>query len=134
VTTVLVIFFLAVQSSYIDNSEEDATDDAFDTVQFLANDAGTWRIKTYATDQDVHVWSIGATPEGIVTLARENTEKHYGDLLTEGYVIDTTEGVEGVRRELRERGLSDHLEISKSGMLFWVPKGTNYFSKSEPRQ
>ena len=132
--TVLIIFFLSVQSSYLNNSEGDATDDAFDTVQFLANDAGTWRIKTYATDQDVHVWSIGAPPGDIVTLARENTEKHYGDVLAEGYVIETTEGIEGVRRELRERGLSDHLEISKSGMFFWVPEGTNYRTKSEPRQ
>src|SRR5688572_13966616 len=119
---VLVIFFLSVQSSYLNDSELDATDEIFDTVQFVATEKGAWRIKTYATDQDVHVWSIGLTTADIVALARANTEKHYGDVLTEGYVIETTDGIEGVRRELRERGLSDHLEVSKSGMLFWAPE------------
>lgn len=131
---VLVIFFLTVQSSYLDNSEADATDEVFDTVQFVATDSGKWRIRTYATDQDVHVWSLGETPDGIVELARTSTEKHYGDVLSEGYIIETPDGIEGLRRELRERGLSDHLEISKSGVLFWAPEGMEYRSKSTPRQ
>lgn len=130
---VLVIFFLSVQSSYLSNSEEDATDEVFDTVQFVATETGAWRIRTYATDQDVHVWSVGSNQEDIVALARANTEKHYGDVLTEGYIIETVDGIEGVRRELRERGLSDHLEVSKTGMLFWAPEGTDYRSRSDPR-
>ena len=132
--TVLVIFFLAVRSSYLENSEEAATDEVFDTVQFVATDSGAWRIRTYATDEDVHVWSIGGTAEDIVELARQNTQKHYGDVLSGGYIIETHDGIEGLRRELRERGLSDHLEISKSGALFWAPEGTDYRSKSTPRQ
>ena len=130
---VLVVFFLTVQSSYLDNSEAEATEDAFDTVQFLATDESAWRIKTYATDQDVHVWSIGASPKDLVSLARQNTEKHYGDVLSEGYIIETSDGIDGLRRELKERGLSDTLEISKSGFLFWVPAGTNYRSRSALR-
>jgi hypothetical protein len=130
---VLVIFFLSVQSSYLSNSEEDATDEVFDTVQFVATETGAWRIRTYATDQDVHVWSVGSNQKDIVALARANTEKHYGDVLTEGYIIETVDGIEGVRRELRERGLSDHLEVSKTGMLFWAPEGTDYRSRSDPR-
>ncbi|WP_342641444.1 hypothetical protein [Rhodoligotrophos ferricapiens] len=129
----LVIFFLTTQSSYLDNTEADATEGAFDTIQFLATDRGAWRIKTYAIDQDVHVWSIAGTPGDIVALARQNTEKHYGDVLAEGYVIETTEGVEGVRSELRKRGLSDHLEIAENGMLFWAPEGTQYRTKSKPQ-
>lgn len=131
--TVLVIFFLTVQSSYLENSEIDATDEVFDTVQFFADTSGSWRIKTYATDQDIHAWSIGATLDGIVDLARENTEKHYGDVLWEGYIIETDEGIDGLRRELRERGLPDHLEISETGFLFWAPEGTRYRSQSEPQ-
>ena len=130
---VLVIFFLTVQSSYLNNSEVEATDDVFDTIQFLATDDGAWRIKTYATDQDVHVWSIGASPQEIVDLARQNTEKHYGDVLSEGYIIETSDGIDGLRRELRERGLSDTLEISKNGFMFWAPAGTDYRSRSAPR-
>jgi hypothetical protein len=132
--TVLVIFFLTVQSSYLNDSEDHATDETFDTVQFLATDSGAWRIKTYAADQDVHVWSIDVTPEDIVELARKNTEKHYGDVLSEGYIIESSDGIEGLRRELRERGLSEHLEISRSGFVFWAPAGTDYRSKSTPRQ
>lgn len=131
---VLVIFVLSVQSSYLGNTEEDATDDVFDTVQFVATDRGAWRIKTYGMDQDVHTWSIGEAPEGIVELARANTEKHYGDVLSEGYIIETVDGIEGLRKELRERGLSDHLEVSPTGLLFWAPEGTRYRSKSTPRQ
>ena len=130
---VLVIFFLSVQSSYLNNSEAEATAEVFDTVQFLATDDGAWRIKTYATDQDVHVWSIGASPDDVVGLARQNTEKHYGDVLSEGYVIETSGGIEGLRRELIERGLTDTLEISKSGFMFWAPAGTDYRSRSAPR-
>lgn len=114
-TTALVIFFLTVQSSYLGDSETDATDDVFDTVQFYATEHSGWRIKTFATDQDVHTWSIGATPSDIVDLARQNTEKHYGDLLAESYVIKTSDGIDGVRRELKKRGLSDNLEISRDG-------------------
>jgi hypothetical protein len=53
------------------------------TVQFYESDNGSWRIKTYATDQDVHVWSLGKNVEDIVSLARSNTAKHYGDVLSE---------------------------------------------------
>src|SRR3546814_18667479 len=98
--TVLVVFFLSVQSSYSENTEIAATEDAFDTVQFYAANGTSWRIKTYAQDQDVHIWSLGSKVADLVALARTNTEKHYGDVLTEGYIIETEEGLEGVRREL----------------------------------
>jgi len=79
--TTLVIFFLTVQSSYSGNTEEAATEEVFDTVQFFESEGGGWRIKTYATDQDVHVRSLGKIVEDILSLARSNTEKHYGDVL-----------------------------------------------------
>jgi hypothetical protein len=128
----LVIFFLSVQSSYARNTESEATEEAFDTVQFYESDRGCWRIKTYATDQDVHAWFLGNDVEDIVALARSNTEKHYGDVLTEGYVLRTDAGVDGLRRELAERGLPEHLEISDSGFVFWTPEGSRYRTKSKP--
>jgi len=130
--TVLVIFFLSVQSSYSGNTEVAATDDVFDTVQFYSSNGKSWRIKTYATDEDVHIWSLGADIADIVGLARANTEKNYGDVLSEGYIIQTEEGLEGVRAELAERGLSIHLELPSSGAVFWAPEGTHYRSKSVP--
>ncbi|MBK9394134.1 MAG: hypothetical protein IPN40_09690 [Uliginosibacterium sp.] len=68
--TVLVVFFLSIQSSYSENSEMAATEAAFDTVQFYAANGINWRIKTYAKDQDVHIWSLGENVSDIVALAR----------------------------------------------------------------
>jgi len=132
--TTLVIFFLNVQSSYTNNTETRATDEAFDTVQSYASSRGAWRIKTFATDQDIHVWELGGRPTDLVAMARANTEKHYGDVLAEGYVIETDDGIRGVRRELKARGLPAQLEKSKSGLVFWAPNNTNYRTKSTPRQ
>jgi hypothetical protein len=131
---VLVIYFLTIRSSYLNDCEEPATEGSFDTVQFLSTENGAWRIKTYAIDEDVHVWSLGANRSDIADLARQNTEKYYGDILSEGYVLETSQGIDGLRRELVQRGLSDHLEISKAGFLFWAPGGTSYRSKSTPKQ
>jgi hypothetical protein len=131
--TVLVVFFLSTQSSYSENTEIAATEVAFDTVQFCAADGMNWRIKTYAKDQDVHIWSLGKDVADIVALARANTEKHYGDVLREGYVIETEEGLEGVRRGLKARGLAPNLELPPSGAVFWAPEGTRYRTKSSPK-
>jgi hypothetical protein len=132
--TVLAIFFLSVQSSYSGNTESPATEETFDTVQFYASNGSNWRIKTYATDQDVHIWSLGDNVPDIVALARSNTEKHYGDVLSEGYIIETTEGLEGVRKELVKRGLSPCLEVTNSGAVFWAPEGSHYKTKSKPEK
>ena len=132
--TFLIIFFLSVQSSYSHDAEKPATQDAFDTVQFYSSEGKHWRIRTYAKDQDVHIHSLGSGQIDLVQVARENTEKSYGDVLTEGYIIETSDGLEGVRSELEKRGLSSHLEITPFGAVFWAPEGTQYRSKSEPRK
>lgn len=129
---VLAIFFLSIRSSYLKNEEHEASDESFDTVQFVCTEQGTWRIRTYAEDQDVHTWSMQAAPDDLIALARQNTEKHYGDVLTEGYIIDTPDGVDGVRRELLARGLPDHLEIGANGVVFWTPEGSSYRTRSTP--
>jgi hypothetical protein len=131
-TTVLVVFFLSIQSSYAHNTEANATADSFDTVQFFCQGGACWRIKTYATDQDVHAWSIGNV-EDVVSLARANTEKHYGDVLTEGYVLESESGLDGIREQLKQKGLSSTLEVSASGFAFWAPEGSSYRSKSRPQ-
>lgn len=130
-TTVLVVFFLSVQSSYARNTELDATEDSFDTVQFLCVDGTCWRIKTHAIDQDVHVWSIGGVDD-IVGLARTNTEKNYGDVLTESCILESDAGLDGIRAQLAQKGLTPTLEVSGAGFAFWAPAGTKYRSKSRP--
>lgn len=130
-TTTHIIFFLAVRSSYSRNEEKEAIESEFDTVQFHTDGGDCWRIKTFALDQDVHVWNIGKV-EDLVALARANTERHYGDIITEGYILNSTTGLEGIRSELMDRGLDNHLEISDAGFAFWTPTGTSYETKSQP--
>jgi hypothetical protein len=130
-TTTHVIFFLAVRSSYTRNEEVDSTESEFDTVQFHSNGGDCWRIKTFAMDQDVHAWNIGKV-EDLVGLARANTEKHYGDVLTEGYILKSESGLDGIRLELADRGLHNHLEVSDAGFAFWTPADTTYRTKSRP--
>jgi hypothetical protein len=129
--TILVVFNLAVKSSYSRNVEVNASAEEFDTVQFFYDGDDCWRIKTYAMDQDVHAWNIGKVDD-LVALARANTERHYGDVLTEGYILKSESGLDGIRTELVERGLDPHLEIATAGFVFWAPEGTAYRSKSRP--
>ena len=129
----LILFLLSIRSSYVNDEESEATEELFDTIQFVQNDKGTWRIKTFADDEDVHLWSIEA-PEDLVELAVENTNKHYGDVIDEAFILETEGGIEGLRKELKKQGLSTHLEISPKGPLFWAPPGTSYKPKSSPAQ
>jgi hypothetical protein len=85
-------------------------------------------------NQDVHAWAIGGSIADLVALARSNTGKNYGDVLSETYIIETDSGLDGIRHELAKRGLSTHLEISPSGFTFWAPEGTHYKTKSRPAQ
>ena len=53
----LILFILNVESSYAQNIERPRETHP-DTIQFLWVDGEAWRIKTYAVDRDVHVWSL----------------------------------------------------------------------------
>lgn len=66
-----------------EHEANEASEDLFDTVRFVATEQGAWRIRTYAEDQDVHTWSMPIAPDHLIALARQNTDKHYGDVLTE---------------------------------------------------
>jgi len=129
--SVLVLFLLTIKSSFINDEESEATDEQFDTIQFVQTEKGTWRFKTFAEDEDVHLWSIEAEGD-LVELAIETTNRHYGDVIDEAFIIESEDGVEGLRRELKKQGLSDNLQISPKGPLFWSPPGSNYSPKSAP--
>lgn len=131
--TVLIIFFLTIQSSYATNTEIPATAEVFDTVQFFANNGQHWRVRTFARNQDVHLHSLGPHVADIVTLAKTNTSTHYGDLVAREVLIESEDGLEGVRHELARRGLDVNLEQPPSGAVFWAPSGTRYRTKSTPQ-
>lgn len=132
-TTQLILFRLAIQSSYLQNTEAPATEEVFDTIQFFATDSQAWRIKTYATDQDVHIWALDAdVVEELVEVAVGNTEANYGDVLEEGYVMASETGLDGLRAELDARGLPVNLKETGFGAVFWTPPGTQYRTQSRP--
>jgi hypothetical protein len=133
--TQLILFQLAIQSSYLNNTEAPATDEVFDTIQFFAADGKAWRIKTYATDEDVHIWELGADAiEDLVELAVGNTESNYGDVLEAGYVMSSDTGLDGLRAELDARELPVNLKETPFGAVFWTPPGTQYRTRSRPKE
>jgi hypothetical protein len=131
--TILIIFVLTIQSSYVQNIETAAVGFNADTVQFLIDPNQAWRIKTFATDQDVHVYSLGLPSETIENLVIESTERTYGDVISKKYVLRSRTGIEGLKDELKNVSLNQSLEVSKSGFAFWVPENTQYRSKSQPK-
>ena len=130
--TILIIFVLTIQSSYVQNVETDAIGFNADTVQFIILPNQTWRIRTFAIDEDVHVHALGSPTESIESHVIESTERTYGDVIARKYVLRSKTGIEGLRAELKNVNLNQDLEVSKSGFAFWVPENTKYKSKSQP--
>lgn len=132
--TTLIIFLLGIQSSYAENSEEPVEGFA-DTIQWVVTDERVWRIRTYAMDQDVHVHLVAKEIDpsiDYVTLAQENVEKHYGDVLEGKVILQSDNGVPEIEAGLVRHGLDAHLNVGASGMLFWSPEGTDYRTRSHP--
>jgi hypothetical protein len=127
----LVIFLLTVQSSQAEQTQRPGTAAECDTIQFFQSPRGNWRIRTFAIDQDVHVWELDKDIADILELARSNTEELYHGVLAEGHVIES-QTLEGLRQALVARGLPANLKVSDGGFLFWAPAGTEYRMKSTP--
>ncbi|MEM8979167.1 MAG: hypothetical protein AAGD04_06770 [Pseudomonadota bacterium] len=130
----LLIFLLTIQSSYTDNIEAPANGHA-DTVQWTFRDDEMWRIRTFAVDQDVHIYKIGRkikSLDELVEAARRNTLKHYGDVISKEVILHSLEGLEGLTSEVEEIGMDGHLNERGDGVLFWSPSGSKYSTKSKP--
>lgn len=130
---ILILFILNIESSYLKNIENKTSPPA-DTIQFMLINGEAWRIKTYAIDHDVHVWNLGSMEEAkFKETAISNTEKHYGGVISQKLIIQAKEGFDGLRKELRDSGLEDNLEIPESKSFgFWVSKLGTYETKSTP--
>lgn len=130
----LIIFFLGIESSYLDNRELPVKGFA-DTVQWIVTEKSVWRVRTFAIDEDVHTYDLTGgigSATNWVELAQENTKKNYGDVLEGELVIVSSDGLEGLRRELKAHGLDPNLNEGPAGLLFWSPQGTKYSTKSAP--
>jgi hypothetical protein len=131
----LVVAVLSVASSYSRNFET-AAGDPPDTVQWWLDAAGSWRIKTFALDHDIHVHSLGQTELGqLKALAVENTQKHYGDVVSRLVVLEFPSlAPEATSVVLRDAGLGAALEVAPAGFAFWNPDGGLYRTQSRPEE
>jgi hypothetical protein len=95
-----------------------------------------WRVKTFALDHDIHVYSIGAPRAGILELARANNQKHYGDIISAQHVLefsDCTNEAE-VKRVCGTAGLDPRVEVVEAGYAFWKPDDQPYQTQSRPKE
>jgi len=130
---VFIIFVLTIKSSYAQNVEDPADIYNADTVQFFIEPNQAWRVKTFAIDQDVHVYSLGIPNETLEEKVIAGTERSYGDVIAKKYIIRSKTGIEGIKVELKKLNLYQELEVSKSGFAFWVPENTQYGTKTQPK-
>ena len=134
---VLILTILSVESSYFQEVERPATK-VPDTIQFWFTPDSQWRIRTYAIDHDIHLYTLGARPDGSrVTTdeARAHIVKHYREITASTIVLrfhDPNEPEE-VRRVLAEHKLPGKLEVGKNGVTFYNPDGGEYRAKSKPQ-
>lgn len=133
VENLLLVFLLEIESSYLEDIER-ATPGPADTIQFLLRDGQAWRIKTYAIDNDVHVWSLGEMErQRFEEFADRNTAKHYGDVLHSKLTIEAFGDLPALKTAIASVGLPANLEVAGSGEIaFWVPVEGIYGMKSAP--
>lgn len=133
-SSLLLIYVLIVESSYLQNLERAAAG-ATDTIQFCLKNGQAWRIKTFAIDHDVHVWSMGAmTPERMVSIADENTGKNYGDVLGRKISIESQGDGSDLAEQLVRAGLPPFVEGPEDGSFaFWAHAAKLYRTQSSPQ-
>jgi hypothetical protein len=131
----LLVFRLTIQSSYAQDVEQPADEDHFDTVQWWLATHHTWRIKTFAMDQDIHCHHIGSSLSE--TFARQSTEKNYGDVVASSFAVElgNLTHIEWIEKSMQEYGGLAALEVDRNGgkFAFWNPLRVQFTSKSSPQ-
>lgn len=129
----LLVAILSVRSSYLRNVEGPVTaNDAPDTVQWWLGSGGTWRIKTFALDHDIHTHA--ASHSLTVDQARDNTRRQYGDVIQQLAQVPITNVDDEVATvgALEKAGLAPIFEVASDHFMFWKPDRARYFSQSAP--
>jgi hypothetical protein len=134
----LILAILNMKSSYAQEVEEslERDDDIPDTLQWWIGTESAWRIKTFALDHDIHVYSVGPGNEALVQLALDNNTKHYGDVIACQHVLQLTdcEDSEEVQKLFHSIGLASRLEVAPGRFAFWKPDDAKYSTQSQPKR
>lgn len=132
----LMVFKLSVQSSYAEDTEHEADAEHFDTVQWWLADEATWRIRTYAIDSDIHLYTM----EGNIAedVARDNTLKNYADITAEYFLVDLPDLADtaAVEAAMHAHGGAAALERARNGAGFaiWNPLGVHFVTRTRPEE
>src|SRR5262249_6828611 len=112
----LVFALLTVQGSYTTNTEAPA-EGVPDTIQFWLTPTNQWRIRTYAMDHDIHVYTLGSAAETKIStdFALEHIKKHYTNVTASVIVLTFSDPKDkkDVQRVLEDHHLKGILEVSK---------------------
>jgi len=137
----LLVAILTVRSSYLNSLELPlaGADEVPDTLQWWIAGLGTWRIKTFAIDHDIHTHRVDTrrvegNEQELLALARENNRKHYGDVIKAEYSLNFADCCNRaeVNAEFQRAGLEAHLEVADERFAFWKPDEARYSTKSNP--
>jgi hypothetical protein len=109
-----------------------------DTVQFWLGPKGSWKIRTYAVDHDVHTWHLKNLPwsRDLVQFAVDHIFKHYGDILSRCVTIELPNpgDPKAVQSGLSEHGLTtgglQEAEWKGDRWAFWTPDGAQYITRT----
>lgn len=132
----MVVAVLTVQGSYANGTEVPAVGIP-DTVQFWLAPDGAWRIRTFAMDHDIHLFSLGGAAHAdswTTDFALEQITKHYAEVTAIHAVlpfVDPNDESE-VQRVLTSHGLTGSLEVSTDRVAFYNPDRGEYSTQTEP--
>jgi len=133
---ILVLAILSVKGSYLQEMEVtlEGEDDVPDTLQWWIATEGAWRIRTFAIDHDIHVYSVGVGSEELLQLALDNNSKHYADIISCQHVLRFTdcENTKVVEQRFGKIGLPPRLEVAAGRFAFWKPDDGKYRTQSQP--
>lgn len=134
---ILIVALLTIQSSYINNTQEPAGD-VPDTVQFWVEPEGASRIRTFATDHDIHIYSFPHPTdagEAVIDAYLQNIQQHYSDLIASTHAVyfEDYTNEDDVIAQLAATELNGGLQVTESGIAFYNPDRGAYETQSKPR-
>jgi hypothetical protein len=97
---------------------------------------GSWRIKTFAIDHDIHTYKLGGDSSKDMAIVAENTWKHYGDIIALEHRFKFKNCFDKVetRVAFTKVGLEPNLEVYRNQYAFWKPDDAEYVTQSRPEE